>query len=804
MAKEHAGGIILATGFRVDNPSPLDDRLVVGTLGDLTSSATFPNIYPGILVAVSESNYDLFKWNGEDRTNYDNWSAFSGGAVSDSGGDADSANSALSASFASSSISSSFATTSSLAFSSLTSISSSYATTSSHALNTFTSTTSSFALTASHVLNLDIGSLQGFTQSFNGNRNISTAQIPGLFGINPYINAYDYHHPDSSSITDFLEAVFYPPIPNLPPKIISNNQVSIPEFRPSSSFVFDIIAEDQMVLNDPSTMDFVTVYRTQSNYTDDFFRIDDPSQPKITLNTLATTSMNAPGGQHLSGDSHQFEYEVGDSRGAFTQEILYIRIIPDDKPVFTTDNDPETGLLATINEHEISSTFITTIEGTDEENGVTFRTSSNNTDGFFNISSSNGQINLTTKSTSSMNTDIIHDAYPLDIEVVDQFGQSTLKTFYIRIKPNTAPIFKLGSPSGNTLEGEHGLTLYSVNSQPGLKRTIFAVNSTTLPLENDNIEITTGSNSSILDNDFEIIFNNTEETYGLPTQAPSIEIKQTSQNLNPNLNSTYQLILTASDHHYKEGDDEDSVSFLTVNINVTANADPQLQEQTQSFYINENSNGGDNVGTVNAIDPDADNSLVPEQPFIDSLQLKGAFFRDGGFPPFSVNTDDNLPNLTESYGGTGIFDPTINPFEKISNLGIRRKNNVFLNSDKINLYEYIVNIGGNTTAGGGAIADTGILQIKINDHVPNVTFLNNFNTNPFIIESAEAEAFFKVNENGFNGIDAKIYNSSQISYNYEISSSYLPLPIWKREFLLLQILIAIFILLMGHYRVITL
>jgi hypothetical protein len=73
MAKEHSGGIVLATGFRVDNPSPLDDRLVVENLSDLTSSSTFPNIYGGILVSVINENYKTYRWNGSDRTNLNNW-----------------------------------------------------------------------------------------------------------------------------------------------------------------------------------------------------------------------------------------------------------------------------------------------------------------------------------------------------------------------------------------------------------------------------------------------------------------------------------------------------------------------------------------------------------------------------------------------------------------------------------------------------------------------------------------------------------------------------------------------------------
>ena len=73
MAKKHSGGIVVATGFRVDDPTPLDDRLVVENISDLTNSDTFPNIYGGILVSVVNDSYNLYKWNGKDRTNLSNW-----------------------------------------------------------------------------------------------------------------------------------------------------------------------------------------------------------------------------------------------------------------------------------------------------------------------------------------------------------------------------------------------------------------------------------------------------------------------------------------------------------------------------------------------------------------------------------------------------------------------------------------------------------------------------------------------------------------------------------------------------------
>lgn len=723
MAKKHSGGIVVATGFRVDNPSPLDDRLVVGTLGDLTSSVALPNVYGGILVTVSSSNYDLYKWNGEDRTNLDNWSLLSGSINN-----------------VDTSISSSFASTSSRAFSSSFASTSSFTLSSSFASTSSFTLSSSFALTASHVLNLNIESL---TSSFNGNRPITTAQIPGLFNINPYENAYGTFNEDSSSINDFLEAVFYPPKPNLPPIITSNNQISINEFKVSESLIHTITAIDQTVLSDPTTLDIISTYRTQSIYTDDFFRIDNPNVGEVTLNTTSTSSMNLEGGNHINGNSHPFYIEVGDARGAFTKQTIYIRINPDDKPEFITPS----GILNTINEFEQPGLFIANIEGTDTENGVTFQTSSNNTDNFFNISEE-GTITLTSVSNKSMNTDPIQGAYPLDIEVLDQFNQSTLRTFFIKIKPNTPPIFKNNNINGSTLEGSLGIGIYAPSSTTGTKGTIHTINNSTLPLENDILTLETGSLSNTFTNDFQLIITNNETT------NPFIDIQQYATNLNANENVTHTFILTASDSHYQSEQDLNSVSYLTVNLNVTNNSHPQLTNDTQSFSLNENTDNGFILGELSAFDPDAGLG-VEEQPFIHSLQLIGAF------------KSPSTTNITNSLNGNSIFDPHQNPFEKNSNLEIKRKNNVFLNSDIANLYKYQVNIGGDFTGSG---ADIGVVEISILDHEIDNTFNINW-IDLSIIESARNSFPIRRNSQGFGGLPATMNFNSSEPHTFTISSS---------------------------------
>ena len=70
--KKFINGINTAAGFNISETKPVDDRLVVESLSDLTSAALF-YAYPGIIVAVESEEYNLYVWNGLDRTDINNW-----------------------------------------------------------------------------------------------------------------------------------------------------------------------------------------------------------------------------------------------------------------------------------------------------------------------------------------------------------------------------------------------------------------------------------------------------------------------------------------------------------------------------------------------------------------------------------------------------------------------------------------------------------------------------------------------------------------------------------------------------------
>ena len=89
MSKLTNGVFEVPGGFTIQNPNPIDDRLSVDLLTDLTSATELPLPYPGMIVAVADENYDLYRWNGLDRTQSSNWilvgSGSGGGSLPDGG-----------------------------------------------------------------------------------------------------------------------------------------------------------------------------------------------------------------------------------------------------------------------------------------------------------------------------------------------------------------------------------------------------------------------------------------------------------------------------------------------------------------------------------------------------------------------------------------------------------------------------------------------------------------------------------------------------------------------------------------------
>ena len=250
--------------------------------------------------------------------------------------------------------------------------------------------------------------------------------------------------------------------------------------------------------------------------------------------------------------------------------------------------------------------------------------------------------------------------------------------------------------------------------------------------ESDTITINTGSLSSDFSSKFSL---DIESTY--------VQLNQTTASLDYEDITQFEFVLTASDHHYQDGDDTDSIAYLPFQVAVVDNLPPSVNDQTITG-VNENSANNANAGSITATDPGNRNTIVFSNFTLVSANL------DGG------------SNITSSLGGGSLYDPHADPFDCSAAGVVTRKNGVYLNSDVANNYVYRVTV----SDAFNTITDNGLITIPIADDGQS-TVTDNW-TNPYIIESAVDGDSVRINSNGRTGTIAQW--SSAASQRWEVSS----------------------------------
>ena len=394
----------------------------------------------------------------------------------------------------------------------------------------------------------------------------------------------------------------------------------------------------------------------------------------------------------------------------FLNAIFY----PNTQPSITSGNQ-------TIAEFSGSGASIFTIEATDPEGqSLTFGTSSDYTDDLVRVSSA-GVVTLNATATSaSFNTDLVGGSHghTFVARVEDTFGAEVTKDITIFVTPNAAPQFRETSIAGNVITNV--TSNLNENSADGtlVKRVFFT------DAEGDTITI---DSSSILPAGGSTHFTITK-------YSNYIDIEQNTGSLDYETYPLYTFSLSASDEHYQNSDDPDSIVTLPVSISVVDNVHPTINNQTLSS-INENSSNGATVGTISATDSEGD-AITFSQFTLYKLEL------------------DNVDVSSGSYGGTSqATDPHENPFQMNSSGQVTRKTGVFLNSDLINEYQYTVRVRDSfNTASNEAI-----VTIPIDDDTP-ATLTDNWSAGPYIKESENSGSTIRTTDYGSTVAD---YGSNQ-------------------------------------------
>jgi len=184
---------------------------------------------------------------------------------------------------------------------------------SSHAQNADTASFISDTFISASAVRSGFGSGGGST-SYDGNRIISNELLPSLFSAS-------FNPGTSGSITDFLNAVFYP---NSAPTITSTANINIAEFLDSGSSIHTITATD------PEGQGIT--FQTASGYTDDLVRVS--SGGSVTLNTGSTTELFNTVDRGDGTLAHEVGITATDTFGTAASQTLYFDVTANSAPVF--------------------------------------------------------------------------------------------------------------------------------------------------------------------------------------------------------------------------------------------------------------------------------------------------------------------------------------------------------------------------------------------------------------------------------------------------------------------------------------
>ena len=216
-----------------------------------------------------------------------------------------------------------------------------------------------------------------------------------------------------------------------------------------------------------------------------------------------------------------------------------------------------------------------------------------------------------------MNTDNTpgSGSHPFLVEAVDTFSGVGSKTIYIRVTPNTPPVWRQTSTGGSIVTTF--TQSLNENSTANNKVRVYFTDD-----ESDTITIGSGSVPS---------------GFTFTKASTYVQLNQITSSLDYETTPKYEFVLTASDEHYGSGDDTESITYLPFQVAVVDNVGPTVNDQTLGS-INENSSDGDEIGTITATDPTGDTIVFS------NFTLKEANL-DGG------------SNITSSLGGNSLYDP---------------------------------------------------------------------------------------------------------------------------------------------------
>ena len=417
-------------------------------------------------------------------------------------------------------------------------------------------------------------SSSGGSTDFDGNRVISQDKLPAFF-------TSSFNPGTSGSVTDFLNAIFYP---NSAPSITTGNQ-TISEYTTNGSTIVTVTGTD------PEGQSLT--FGTSSAYSDDLVRV--ASNGVMTLNSLPTSaSFNTDSVSGAHG--HKVEVTATDTFNTTVTKDIYIIVTPNEAPKFrenSVSGNVITSVTANLNESSANDTLVKRVFFTDVESDSITITSSSIDGNHFDVTKYSTYVDIR-QNTSSLDYEQ-RTTYNFSITASDEHyvnGQDsdsrTILPITVNVTDNLVPVVNsqvVGSINENS---SNGASVGSISATDSEGDSISFVTFDLHKLLLDGSEVTSGSygGTSQLTDPHENPFQ--MDSSGNVTRKTGVVI-------NSDLINSYQYRVQVRDNYNAQ---ISSASVATINI-IDDTPATLSDNWSAGPYIKESEENGTTIKTTN-------------------------------------------------------------------------------------------------------------------------------------------------------------------------------------------------------------
>ena len=405
--------------------------------------------------------------------------------------------------------------------------------------------------------------LSSFNNQFDGNRIISNTEHPLFNSFNPG---------SSTTVVDFLNAVFYP---NTAPTISSGNQ-TIAEYTANGTSIVTLAGSD-------AESQAIT-FSIDDSYTDGYVIVDNGV---LKLNVLPTATAFNTDNRGDGTLAHPVIVKATDTVGASSTKTIYIRVTPNEAPVFRHPNVGSNAISSySVSRNENASAGeVTKIYFTDAEGDNITINSGSDLNGHFSISRSSNYVTIT-QVTASLDYENItqynmsitaSDSHYEDGDDADSFVAIPIT---ISVTDNTQPTVNDQTLAGVNENSSDGTTAGSITATDPEGDTVTFKNARFHSQQLDGVNVATGSYGGTSQSD------PTEDAFEV--SSAGVVTRKAGVYLNSDLVNKAIYEVTVTDP-YNNGSDKGLIS-----IPIADDTAPTISGDT-ALYVIESAISGDAI-----------------------------------------------------------------------------------------------------------------------------------------------------------------------------------------------------------------